>query len=112
MVTELPQDASHLPVLKTPSACATPMGPAAAPAAGPTPAWAKAVQDALGWQESYSVDDQQLEMDVANAHFPKGPSEDFWFAHASFFQEAPGGLVAANGDFTVTAEEIARCFPH
>jgi hypothetical protein len=86
---------------------ATPMGPVPAPAEGPTPAWARAVQEALGWQGSYSVDDQQLEMDVANAHFPKGPSEDFWFAHAFFFQEAPGGKVAASGDFTVTAEEIA-----
>ncbi len=91
------------------AATATPLGKVPPPRqATPAPAWAKSVESALGIQAQvqYSTDYGGLIVGVPHAAFAASPMHDFWYANFLFFQEAPGGRIAATGDLAVTASEL------
>jgi hypothetical protein len=89
------------------SATTTPLGDVRPPKqVTPSPAWAKSVESALGRHTDYSTDYGYLSAVLPRADFPNGPMQDFWCSSALFFQEAPGGKIAATGDLAVTAREL------
>ena len=89
------------------AATTTPMGSVPAPKqVTPAPAWAKAVEAALGRPMDYSSDYGFLSTSVSRADYPDGPMQNFWFSNFLSFQEAPGGRIAATGDVAVTAGEL------
>jgi|SRR6516164_5778451 hypothetical protein len=87
------------------AATTTPLGDVDAPRMSAPPDWAKAIQTALGRQGSYSADYGYLAVKFPRAEFPAGPM-DFWNTSGLFFQQAPGGKIAATGDLAVTAREL------
>lgn len=83
-------------------ATTTPLGK---PPAAAEPAWAAAMQHAMGRPGTWLAPDHTLEVDVLSADFAPGPM-DFWYESPLFFQETPSGKIAATGDVMVTAREL------
>jgi hypothetical protein len=91
------------------AATATPLGSVPAPRQfTEAPAWAKAVGNVLGSQADvqYSSDYGGLILTILHAGFSPSPMHVFWFSNYMFFQEAPGGKIAATGDLAATANEV------
>jgi hypothetical protein len=88
-------------------ATTTPLGNAPAPKTSAAPEWTETVARTIGREGSFSADYGWLDIEFPHAAFPAGPM-DFWRATVLFFQEAPGGKVAATGDLAVTAGELDR----
>lgn len=72
------------------------------------PAWAKTVENALGFEADaqYSSDYGGLVVGIPHAGFAPSPMSDYWYVNLIFFQDAPGGRIAATGDIAVTASEL------
>jgi Domain of Unknown Function (DUF1259) len=69
------------------------------------PAWLPALQNALGRQVGYSVENRLASAKVPRADMPPS-AMDYWYASSLNFQDAPGGQVLAIGDLALTAEEV------
>ncbi len=87
----------------------TPLGkPASAPAGSETPAWAKAVQDAVGHQGTFKGGVLSFAIPRSGAITTNGmtltPAQGV--AESINFQEAGTGKVATTGDFVLTADEV------
>jgi len=91
------------------AASKTPLGkPASAPADSETPAWVKAVQDAVGRQGTFKGGVLAFAVPRSNAVTSNGmtitPAQGV--AESINFQEAGTGKVATTGDFVLTADEV------
>ncbi|TAM81040.1 MAG: DUF1259 domain-containing protein [Acidobacteria bacterium] len=92
-----------LAVTSTPLAAVPPVRQVTA-----TPAWAGTVGNVLGFKEDaqYSSDYGGLTVGVPHAGFAPSPMLSYWFVNYMFFQEAPGGKIAATGDLATTSSEL------
>jgi Domain of Unknown Function (DUF1259) len=91
------------------AASKTPLGkPASPPAEAATPAWVKAVQDAVGREGAYKGGVLSFAVPRSNAITMRGttitPAQGV--AESINFQEAGTGKVATTGDFVLTADEV------
>lgn len=87
----------------------TPLGRLPAPRqVTAAPAWAKTVENILGFQADaqYSSDYGGLVIGIPHAGFAPSPMSDYWYVNFIFFQDAPEGKIAATGDLAVTASEL------
>lgn len=90
-------------------ATSTPLGSVPAPRQVTTaPAWAKTVENALGFEADaqYSADYGGLVVGIPHAGFAPSPMSDYWYVNLIFFQDAPGARIAATGDIAVTESEL------